>query len=130
MKNKLVVGLLTVVLVAAVAVTGAVYAQSPDPGTPAPGSGYGYQSQMTEDGLGLYHEDTLTAFSEALGISVEELEARIAAGETMVQIALAEGLTVEEIQALNAGWHVHGRTRRKHVWAVELVMLMVQFQIL
>ena len=110
MKNKLVVGLLTVVMVAAVAVTGAVYAQSPDPGTPAPGSGYGYQSQMTEDGLGLYHEDTLAAFSEALGISVEELEARIAAGENLVQIALAEGLTVEEIQALKpVGMYMGGR---------------------
>ncbi len=111
MKNKVIVGFLTVVVVAAVAVTGAVYAQAPQPGTPAPGSGYGAQARMNEEGRGLYHEDMLAAFSEALGISVADLEARLAAGENMVQIALAEGLTVEEIQALKpVGMFMGGRS--------------------
>jgi hypothetical protein len=110
MKNKFVIGLLTVVVVAAVAVTGAVYAQTPTPGTPAPGSGYGYRAQLGEDGVGLYHEEMLAAFSEALAIPVAELEARIDAGERLVQIALAEGLTIEEIQALKpVGMYMGGR---------------------
>ncbi len=89
MKKSLVMSFLVVIVVAAVAVSGVVAAQSTTPNGNAP-----------EDGLGLYHDEILAAFSEALGIPVEELEARIEAGETIVQIALAEGMTLEEIQAI------------------------------
>lgn len=89
MKKTLWISLLAVVLLAAVVISGAVYAQTDSPNGNAP-----------EDGLGLYHDEILAAFSDALDIPVDALEARLAEGETMVQIALAEGMTLEDIRAL------------------------------
>ena len=115
MKKSFIAIIVAAVLVASFGVVGSVYAQS---GTP--GSGYGVATQQqlqTEDGLGLYHDEILAIFSEALEIPVEELEARIEAGETIVEIALSEGMTFEEIKALmpvgnfggrSAGWMGRG----------------------
>jgi hypothetical protein len=100
MKKSLIAVLVAAVLVASFSVVGSVYAQSE---TPEYGYGYGngiQQQLQTEDGLGLYHDEIMAAFSEALGLSVEEIEARIEAGETIAEIALAEGLTFEEFKEL------------------------------
>jgi hypothetical protein len=101
MKKSLIAIVVAAVLVGVVSVAGSVYAQSPTPETWTPGQGYGNRAQLyTEDGLGIYHDELMAVFSEALGISVEDLEARIDAGETLMQIALAEGMTFDEIKAL------------------------------
>ena len=49
---------------------------------------------------GLLHDEMIAAFAEALGLDIEELETRLAAGETMVQIALSTGLSFEEFRTL------------------------------
>ena len=54
----------------------------------------------TEGGLGLMHDFMLAAFAEALNIDPTALEARLDAGETMWEIAEAQGLSAEDFQAL------------------------------
>lgn len=49
---------------------------------------------------GVLHESLIAAYAAELGISVEDLEARLADGETMAQIALSTGLTIEEFKSL------------------------------
>jgi hypothetical protein len=47
---------------------------------------------------GLLHDYKVAAFAEALGLTVEQVEARLEAGETLWQIAEAQGLTIDEFQ--------------------------------
>ncbi len=101
MKKSLIAVLVAVVLVGVVGVTGVVFAQASNPGTWTFGQGNGNRAQFQiEDGSGFNHEEILASFSEALNISVGDLEARIEAGETLMQIAIAEGMTFEEARAL------------------------------
>jgi len=89
MKKSLLAVLVAAVLVASFGVVGSVYAQGGNPG-----SGYGVATQQqlqTEDGLGLYHDEIMAAFAEALDMTVEEIEAKIAEGFTIVEIAQAAG---------------------------------------
>jgi cell division protein FtsL len=98
MKKSLIAVLVAAVLVASFGVVSSVYAYG---GNPAVGNDSAVRQQLkTEDGLGLYHDEILTAFSEALGIPVEDLETRIDAGETIIEIAVAEGMSLEDAQAL------------------------------
>jgi uncharacterized protein YidB (DUF937 family) len=119
------------VIVAVVAVVlgtaGFVYAQSPTPTpqTPVPGSGYGQgmvngqgyrggmaNGQGNRGGMmnqnaagmqdGLLHDEMTAVYAQKLGISVEDLNARLAKGETMAQIASSKGLTAEQFTALMA----------------------------
>jgi hypothetical protein len=53
-------------------------------------------SLRVEDGV--LHDYMLQVFSDKLGIPVADIETRLDAGENMSQIALAEGLTIEEFQ--------------------------------
>lgn len=89
-----------------------VYAQAPAPFTPptTPG-GYGRGGQMgapiasgmngiAATGDGLLHDTVINVYAGKLGLSVEELNARLEAGENLVQLAYAQGLTVEEINAM------------------------------
>ncbi len=90
--------LVAAVLVASFGVVGSVYAQGGNPGN---GNGVAVQQQLrTEDGSGLYHDEIVATFAEALGMTVEEIEAKIAEGFTVVEIAQTEGLSLEEIRAL------------------------------
>ena len=104
MKKSLVAALVAVVLVGVVgATTGAVFAQSSNPQGITAGQGFGNQVQaqvLVDEGLEIYHDEIMTTFADALNTSVEDLEARLDAGETLVQIALSEGMTFEEIKAL------------------------------
>jgi len=59
-----------------------------------------YGQRGVADGVGPMHEYMEQAMAEAVGLSVEEFEARHNAGETFYQIALAEGFTADEISAL------------------------------
>jgi hypothetical protein len=121
--------LLSIVIVAVVAIAlgtaGFVYAQAPTPQTPVPGSGYGpgmMNGQSNRGGMmggqgarggmmnqnaagtqdGLLHDEMIAVYAEKLGISVEDLNARLTKGETMSQIASSKGLTADQFTTLMA----------------------------
>jgi len=97
------------VLVAIFGVVGFAYAQTqtpPDEGAPfgaGPGRGmmgrFG-QGMMGGTGYGPMHEYMEQALATRLGLTEEDIEDKLAAGETMWSIAQAQGLTDEEISAL------------------------------
>ena len=114
-------------------VAGFAYAQSQTPPTPeypyGPGmmgnydndaSGYGHGMMDSYGGRGMMggygmmgwngeegpmHAAMVAAVAEALGLTPEEIEARHDAGETLWEIAEAEGLSTEEIQDLMFSAH-------------------------
>ena len=105
--------LVSVVILAAAAVafvstTGSVFAQGPNPQAPgaglnqaaAPGRGMGASQAQNQDGY--LHEDMIPFYAEKLGLSVDELNTRLASGETLSQIALANGMTFEDLRTLMA----------------------------
>lgn len=114
--KKLVLSIVIVaVVVIALGTTGSVYAQSPTPQTPAAGTGYGYgmgggrgarggvmmgQGAGPSTQNGSLHDEMIAVYAEKLGISVEDLNARLANGETMAQIASSKGLTAEQFSTL------------------------------
>lgn len=56
---------------------------------------------MIADGeTGWLHDAMVSAVADALGLPVEELEARLDGGETMLSIALDEGRTLDEAREL------------------------------
>lgn len=52
------------------------------------------------DGTGVMHDEMVASLAEALGIPVDEFEARRDAGETMLEIAESLGLDIEELRAV------------------------------
>lgn len=93
------------VLVAAFAAVGAVSAQGRAP--QGDGSfGMGRHGMMANSqvvagaGAGLLHDYMVEAFADKLNVSVDEINERLASGEHVVDIALEQGLTVEEFRAL------------------------------
>jgi len=106
--------LVVAVLGVALSATGLVYAQTPTPQAPLATGGSGYGMHMSggaqrarmgftfqADGEeGVLHEAMITIFAEKLGIPVADLNARLAAGETMSAIALSTGMTIEEFRTL------------------------------
>lgn len=65
--------------------------------------GHGGYGMYDWDGDGpeyLMHDDMMAAFAEALGLSVDALEARLDAGETMADIAQSEGMSRDEFFTL------------------------------
>jgi hypothetical protein len=64
------------------------------------GNGTMLRDTLTDTQDGLLHDEMIAAYSEALGISVDELNARLEAGETMAEIAISTGLTVEAFQEI------------------------------
>ena len=106
--KKLVVTLMVVaVVVFALSVAGVAYAQSP---TQTPGTGTGFMGgRGSRNGLGgananagdgILHDYMIAAYAEKLNIPVADLEARLNNGETMAQIAISEGLTLEQFRTL------------------------------
>lgn len=57
-------------------------------------------AQTTSPGYGLLHDYMVAALADALDLTVDEVDARLTAGETMYEIALAEGIAAEDIPAL------------------------------
>lgn len=116
-----VAGFLVAVLVFGLA--GFAFAQSQTP--PTPEYPYGRGMMAENDGFGrgmmgsygghgmmgwngeegLMHEAMVAAVAEALGLTPEEIETRHDAGESIWQIAAAEGLSSEEIQDLMYSAH-------------------------
>ena len=107
-------------LVVALLSTGNVFAQGTTPPTPqTPGSGVGLGNGLGRGGAmgnggmrggagmgiagtgqGLLHDAMIAVFAQKLGISVDDLNARLTKGETMAQIASSKGLTAEQFTAL------------------------------
>ena len=102
-----IVGLIGMVAIAFGA-TGLAYAQTVSPEPYAdPGNGQGmmggrdrYAGTMASSEVGTYHEIIVGSFAEVIGISVDQLEARLETGETMWQIVEAEGVTWDEFIAI------------------------------
>jgi hypothetical protein len=108
--NKTLLGIvIAVVVVVALGTAGVVYAQTTTPWGPDPDDGNGFRmggrrgmmgSQYAGTQTGWMHDEMIAAFAEKLGISVDDLNARLADGESMAQIATSTGLSVEEFQSL------------------------------
>ena len=96
---------------------GNVFAQGttpPDPQTPGSGNGRGAGGMMggramgnggmmsgnRAVGSGILHDGMIAVYAEKLGISVDNLNARLANGETMAQIAASNGLTAEQFTTM------------------------------
>ena len=106
--SKFVLAVLVVsVVIGTGLIAGTAYAQENDPpvGTPAApahpflGRGFGPRMEngmMLADGEHPLHDYILAAYADALGMSEPDLESRLEAGETMMEIALATGLSQEE----------------------------------
>ncbi len=127
MKKTVVVLAVIGIAVLSLGLAGYAYAQSETPPSPNYPNRYGMMGDygtygpnsyghgmMGGRGLGMMgwngqegpmHETMVKAFAEALGLSAEEIEARHDAGETLWDIAIAEGLNPEEIQELMFSSH-------------------------
>ena len=90
------------------------YAQTETPGTPFNGNenrtgAYGRFARGNRSGMmgtsgqldGLMHDEIISVYAEKLGLSVEVLNERLEAGESMADIALSTGMTLEDFRALN-----------------------------
>jgi uncharacterized protein YidB (DUF937 family) len=60
----------------------------------------GRQGGNIAAGDGILHDAMIVVYSEELGISVDDLNARLANGETISQIASEKGLSAEQFFAL------------------------------
>jgi len=89
-KTMLIVGL--VVLALGVLGVGAAFAQGPAP--------YAGNGPMVQYGAGVLHTYMVTAFAEKLGLKVEDINVRLTAGESMYDIAIADGVKAEDFSAL------------------------------
>ncbi|KAF0107205.1 MAG: hypothetical protein FD146_2046 [Anaerolineaceae bacterium] len=63
-------------------------------------SAYAQGTQPPAQATGILHPYFAAALAEKLGLSVDDVNARITNGETMYQIALDEGIAAEDIPAL------------------------------
>lgn len=95
--KKILISIL-VVVVATLAVAGVASAQESQPFTPNCIRG----SMPVNGQTGLLHEYFVSAYAQVLGLSVGELETRLTGGETVYQIALAQGIPADQIPALLA----------------------------
>jgi hypothetical protein len=122
MKKSILVITLGFVVIAALAVAGLAYAQDATPTTPTtPWGGrgaYGGGGMMGDlkwggaygggmmsgygrgAGTGPMHTYMVEAFAQALGLTVEDVQAQFDAGATMWQIASDQGLSDEEVQGV------------------------------
>lgn len=108
MKKLMVSLMLAGVMVAAFGFVTTANAQAPTQ-QPVYGQGGGRGGFGVTSGLTVQNEDVhdlmMEAWSVDLGISVEDLNARLEAGETMSQIVLSTGLSFDEFRALKAEIH-------------------------
>ncbi len=89
-KTILIVGLVVMALI--VLSVGVASAQGPAP--------YAGNGPMLQNGGGYLHTYMVTAFAEKLGLNVDAVNARLTAGETMYDIAIAGGVKAEDFPAL------------------------------
>lgn len=112
MKKFLLGIVMVVVVVAAFGTASSVFAQSSTPQGIGPGNGNGMMGGRGMRGgmmsstygtqTGLLHDEMITIYADKLGISVDDLNTRLAGGETMADIALSTELTLDEFRTLMA----------------------------
>ncbi|MCK6566672.1 MAG: hypothetical protein DCC59_11170 [Chloroflexi bacterium] len=90
-KTILIAGLALAAVFAAAVWAGAAYAQDVNPP---------YGGGMARNGQGPLHTFMVTEFAKKLGLNANDINARLAAGETMYDIALSAGVSAEEFPAL------------------------------
>lgn len=107
MKKTLWILAIVAIVALTVGITGYAYAQGGQPPLNSdspygPGSGRGRGGMMGgyNGEYGPMHESMVTAFSDVTGLSVEEIESRHDAGETMWDIAADAGLSEDEVYEL------------------------------
>lgn len=65
---------------------------------------YGYGGMMgglgIRRGAGIMHDYMISAFAKAVGLTVEEVDTRLAKGETFKEIAIAQGTAESDLPAL------------------------------
>ena len=98
------------VVVVAFGSAGAVFAQTSTDVAPLEnarggrggfGRGCGLMGQESGINLdGVLHEALVAAFADALGLPADEIETRLADGETMAEIALSTGMSLEDFRIL------------------------------
>ena len=95
-------------VVLAIGATSIAYAQTESP-QPYSNPGYGpgmmggkgrYGGGMVDGGLGLFHGALIESFADVLGLTASQLESRLESGETMWQVAEAEGISWEEFSVI------------------------------
>jgi hypothetical protein len=62
-------------------------------------------AQATETQVGTMHDYMVTALADALNLTVADVDARLTAGETMYDIALAEGIAEADMQTFLTNVH-------------------------
>jgi hypothetical protein len=106
--KRFVIGFVIVaVLAVALGTAGYVYAQTPVPGSGS-GAGAGMMggrrgmmgNQAAGTQTGPLHDEMIAVFAQKLGLTVDELNTRLAKGETMAQIASSKGLTADQFTTL------------------------------
>jgi hypothetical protein len=117
MKKLMLVSLIVIVAVLVLGTAGYAYAQTQQPGSEVRaqgmmgggrggrgmmGGGYGMMGAYDDEveGYGPMHDAMLQGFAGAFGLTVEELQAQLDAGETMYTIAEAQGFTLEQFREL------------------------------
>lgn len=113
MKKLMLVSLIVIVAVMVLGTAGFAYAQTQQPpsgdyGTGMMGGGRGMRGGAFGAGMmgtydgeeGLMHDYMLQGFADAFGLTVEELQGQLDAGETMYTIAEAQGISLEDFRAL------------------------------
>ena len=90
MKKTILIVALVVLALGALGV-GVAFAQGPVTGARGP---------MMQNGDGYLHTYMVTALAEKLGLKVDDVNARLTAGETMYDIAVSDGVKAEDFPAL------------------------------
>ncbi len=91
--KKSMVALVLVVAALAAFTSGVAFAQAPQP----------INGAARGTGDGPLHEYMVTAMAQALGITPNDLEVRLASGQTAYQVALDLGISADKIPALLTG---------------------------
>lgn len=100
MKKFLIAGIVVAVLVVAAGIfltVNIVQAQTPTPEYPF-GPGWGMRGERIAAGGGIMHDAMVASFAEKLGMTAEELQARLDDGDTMWQVAEEKDMTLEEFR--------------------------------
>jgi hypothetical protein len=104
MKKQLIGITLAAVLVSMFVFTGGVFAQ-----TELPPEAPADTEPVSDQTLNLYHDERVAALVEMTGLTTEEIEARLAAGETAYDIAMSMDVPQEDFHAV---WPMGGAGMR------------------
>jgi hypothetical protein len=93
--KKLVISMaLLAVAVVAFNSAGSVFAQTDTPQTPTP------PAVTPGTTWGILHDEMVAVFAEKLGLTVDDINTRLTAGETMAQIAYSTGMSASDFRTL------------------------------